>query len=96
MVAAALALMLAMSWGDTRHGCTVHIVTAKGVEDLPEMPKEQVAMALVERIADAEIVFGTRVTPGQLAAAGTASTAIPAFANVDPPRMFQFQARLIF
>jgi len=31
----------------------VHIVTAKGVEDLPEMPKESVARALVERIADA-------------------------------------------
>ena len=33
---------------------------------------------------------------GQLAAAGSAAIAIPAFANVDPPRMFQFQARLIF
>ncbi|MDB5725648.1 MAG: phosphopantothenoylcysteine decarboxylase / phosphopantothenate--cysteine ligase [Novosphingobium sp.] len=32
---------------------TVHIVTAKGVESLPEMPKEDVARALVERIADA-------------------------------------------
>lgn len=31
----------------------VHIVTAKGVEDLPEMPKDDVALALVERIADA-------------------------------------------
>lgn len=31
---------------------TVHIVTAKGVESLPEMPKDQVARALVERIAD--------------------------------------------
>jgi len=30
---------------------TVHIVTATGVEDLPEMPKDQVAMAIVERIA---------------------------------------------
>jgi hypothetical protein len=35
-------------------------------------------------------------TFGQIAAAGTASTAIPAFANVDPPRMFQLQVRLIF
>ncbi len=33
---------------------------------------------------------------GQLAAAGTASSAIPAFANVDPPRMFQISARLAF
>jgi len=32
---------------------TVHIVTASGVEDLPEMPKDKVAQALVERIADA-------------------------------------------
>lgn len=31
----------------------VHIVTAKGVEDLPEMAKGDVAMAIVERIADA-------------------------------------------
>lgn len=31
----------------------VHIVTAQGVESLPEMPKEDVARALVERIADA-------------------------------------------
>ncbi len=31
----------------------VHIVTAKGVEDLPEMAKDDVANALVERIADA-------------------------------------------
>jgi len=32
---------------------TVHIVTRDGVEDLPEMPKDEVAQALVERIADA-------------------------------------------
>ena len=31
----------------------VHIVTAKGIETLPEMPKDDVARALVERIADA-------------------------------------------
>jgi phosphopantothenoylcysteine decarboxylase/phosphopantothenate--cysteine ligase len=31
----------------------VHIVTGAGVESLPEMPKDQVAMALAERIADA-------------------------------------------
>jgi len=31
----------------------VHIVTVDGVEDLPEMPKGQVAMAIVERIAHA-------------------------------------------
>jgi hypothetical protein len=27
---------------------------------------------------------------------GTGTTAIPAFANIDPPRMFQLQARFIF
>ena len=32
---------------------TVHIVTTDGVESLPEMPKEDVARALVEKIADA-------------------------------------------
>ena len=28
--------------------------------------------------------------------AGTSTNAIPAFANIDPPRMFQLQARFIF
>ncbi|KPL68754.1 hypothetical protein SZ64_12010 [Erythrobacter sp. SG61-1L] len=32
---------------------TVHIVTAKAVEDWPAMPKEDVALKLMERIADA-------------------------------------------
>lgn len=32
---------------------TVHIVTATGVESLPEMPKDDVARALVEKIANA-------------------------------------------
>jgi hypothetical protein len=35
-------------------------------------------------------------TFGQLVAVGNAPAALPAFANVDPPRMFQLQARLIF
>jgi hypothetical protein len=35
-------------------------------------------------------------TFGQLVAVGTATNAIPAFANVDPPRMFQLQLRFIF
>jgi hypothetical protein len=35
-------------------------------------------------------------TFGQLVSAGTASNALPAFANVDPPRMFQIQIRYIF
>ena len=30
---------------------TIHLVTAGGVEDWPQMPKEEVAMKLVERIA---------------------------------------------
>lgn len=44
--------------------------------------------------------YGDAATPattfGQFVAAGTATTAIPAFANIDPPRMFQLQARFIF
>jgi hypothetical protein len=35
-------------------------------------------------------------TFGQLVAVGAATNAIPAFANVDPPRMFQLQVRFIF
>ncbi len=37
--------------GGTRN--TVHIVRATGVESLPEMPKDAVAAALIERISDA-------------------------------------------
>jgi len=47
-----------------------------------------------------QTVYGNTDTPGatfgQLVAVGSAATAIPAFANVDPPRMFQLQARLLF
>jgi hypothetical protein len=47
-----------------------------------------------------QTVYGDTAAPnptfGQVAAAGTAASAIPAFANVDPPRMFQFQVRFIF
>ena len=47
-----------------------------------------------------QTVYGNAEAPnntfGQLVAAGTAATALPAFANVDPPRMFQLQARVIF
>ena len=41
--------------GDVMGGTmnAVHIVTAGGIEHLPEMPKDRVADALVERIADA-------------------------------------------
>ena len=40
---------------------------------------------------------GTQNTTfGQLVAAGTATNAIPALANIDPPRMFQLQARFLF
>jgi hypothetical protein len=44
--------------------------------------------------------YGDTGTPlptfGQLVSVGTATNALPAFANVDPPRMFQVQARFIF
>ena len=47
-----------------------------------------------------QTVYGDTGTPnttfGQLAAVGTATNAVPAFANVDPPRMFQLQVRFIF
>jgi len=47
-----------------------------------------------------QTVFGDTGTPnptfGQLVAVGTATNAIPAFANIDPPRMFQLQARFVF
>jgi hypothetical protein len=47
-----------------------------------------------------QTVYGDTGTPnptfGQLVAAGTATNAIPAFANVDPPRMFQLQVRYVF
>ncbi len=47
-----------------------------------------------------QTVYGNTATPGstfgQLAAVGTSVSAIPAFANVDPPRMFQMSARLVF
>jgi hypothetical protein len=47
-----------------------------------------------------QTVYGDTATPnptfGQVVAVGTATNAIPAFANVDPPRMFQFQIRYIF
>jgi hypothetical protein len=47
-----------------------------------------------------QTVYGNAETPsstfGQLAAVGTADTAIPAFANVDPPRMFQLSVRVVF
>src|SRR5262249_42315816 len=47
-----------------------------------------------------QTVYGSRATPsspfGQPVPAGPAAAAIPAFATVDPPRMFQFSARLLF
>ena len=47
-----------------------------------------------------QTVYGDTGTPnptfGQFVAVGTATNAIPAFANIDPPRMFQLQVRFIF
>ena len=47
-----------------------------------------------------QTTYGDTGTPnptfGQLASVGTAPNAVPAFANVDPPRMFQLQVRFIF
>jgi hypothetical protein len=48
----------------------------------------------------AQTIYGdtTTVNPtfGQLVAPGTAATAIPSLANIDPPRMFQLQVRFSF
>jgi hypothetical protein len=45
-------------------------------------------------------IYGDTAAPlatfGQLVAVGTSTNALPAFANVDPPRMFQLQARFSF
>jgi hypothetical protein len=35
-------------------------------------------------------------TFGQIVSVGTATNALPALANIDPPRMFQFQVRFMF
>jgi hypothetical protein len=47
-----------------------------------------------------QTIYGDTLTPnptfGQLVAVGTTTNALPAFANVDPPRMFQLQVRFIF
>lgn len=47
-----------------------------------------------------QTVYGDTATVnptfGQLVAAGSAANAIPAFANIDPPRMFQLQVRYVF
>jgi hypothetical protein len=47
-----------------------------------------------------QTVYGDTGTPnptfGQLVAAGSASNALPAFANVDPPRMYQLQVHFVF
>jgi hypothetical protein len=47
-----------------------------------------------------QTTYGDTGTPnptfGQLASVGTTPNAVPAFANVDPPRMFQLQLRFVF
>jgi hypothetical protein len=47
-----------------------------------------------------QTVYGDAATPnttfGQLVAVGTATNALPAFANIDPPRMYQLQVRFEF
>ena len=48
----------------------------------------------------AQTIYGDTATPnptfGQVVAAGTATNALPALANIDPPRTFQFQVRYQF
>ena len=40
--------------------------------------------------------LATNPTFGQLVSVGTATNALPALANIDPPRMLQFQVRFLF
>lgn len=48
----------------------------------------------------AQTTYGDTGTPnqtfGQLVSVGSATNAIPALANIDPPRMLQFQVRFLF
>jgi hypothetical protein len=48
----------------------------------------------------AQTVYGdtgtVNQTFGQIVSAGTAANALPALANIDPPRMFQIQVRFLF
>jgi hypothetical protein len=48
----------------------------------------------------AQTVYGDTLTPnttfGQVVAAGSATNALPSLANIDPPRIFQFQIRYQF
>jgi hypothetical protein len=54
----------------------------------------------VNILGRAQTVYGDTGTAnptfGQLVTAGSATNAIPTLANIDPPRMFQLQARLTF
>jgi hypothetical protein len=54
----------------------------------------------VSVLGRAQTIYGDTVAPlqtfGQLVAVGTATNAIPALANIDPPRTFQLQARFVF
>jgi hypothetical protein len=48
-----------------------------------------------------QTIYGNTATPNTdfgafVSGVGTGTNAIPAFANIDPPRMFQLQARFIF
>jgi hypothetical protein len=48
----------------------------------------------------AQTIYGDTAAPGatfgQVVAAGTATNALPALANIEPPRTFQLQARFTF
>jgi hypothetical protein len=48
----------------------------------------------------AQTIYGDTLTANptfsQLVTAGTATNALPSLANIDPPRMLQFQVRFLF
>ena len=53
-----------------------------------------------EDVGRAQTTYGDAAsanpTFGQVVAVGAAASAIPSLANIDPPRMFQFQVRVEF
>ena len=66
----------------------------------PRVPGHE-AIGRIEEVGRGVTTYGDAATPattfGQfVGGVGTTTNAIPAFANIDPPRMFQVQARFIF
>ena len=92
----------------TFRGTAIHDVNLFVEGRLKVLPGKSVLLRLegfnllnhANLLGHAQTVYGDLATPnptfGQLVAAGTASNALPALANIDPPRMFQLQVRFTF